>query len=88
MLHTRYNNIVAHKDLRDFIERLDSMGELKHIHAPVNQDLELSEITDRISKQGGPALMFHNVTGHTMPVLINAMGSRKRMLTALNLDYL
>ena len=52
---------MAFKDLREFIETLDRMGELKHIHAPVNQDLEITEITDRVTKQGGPALMFHNV---------------------------
>ena len=40
---------------------LDRTGELKHIHAPVNQDLEITEITDRVSKQGGPASDFHNV---------------------------
>lgn len=62
------------------------MGELKHIKAPVSQDLEIAEITDRISKLGGPALLFHNVKGSTMPVLINAMGSRNRMLAALGLE--
>lgn len=62
------------------------MGELKHIKAPVSQDLEIAEITDRISKLGGPALLFHNVKGSTMPVLINALGSRNRMLTALGLE--
>ena len=77
---------MAFKDLRHFIETLDSMGELKHIHAPVSQDLEISEITDRISKQGGPALLFHNVIGHRMPVLINAFGNQKRMMTALGLS--
>lgn len=77
---------MAYRDLREFVERLDRMGEIKHIHTPVSQDLEIAEITDRISKQGGPALLFHNVKGHTVPVLINALGSRQRMLLALGLD--
>src|SRR5262245_18379721 len=77
---------MAYKDLRDFIDALDRMGELKHIHAPVNPDLEVTEITDRISKQKGPALLFHNVTGSKIPLLINAFGSKKRMLTALGLS--
>ena len=77
---------MAYRDLREFVERLDRMGEIKHIHAPVSQDLEIAEITDRISKQGGPALLFHNVKGHSVPVLINALGSKQRMLTALGLD--
>jgi 4-hydroxy-3-polyprenylbenzoate decarboxylase len=76
---------MAYKDLREFIEELDRTGELKHIHAPVSQDLEITEITDRVSKQEGPALLFHNVIGHKTPVLINALGSKKRMLKALGL---
>ncbi len=76
---------MAYKDLREFIDELDRMGELKHIQTPVNQDLEITEITDRVSKQQGPALLFHNVIGHQTPVLINALGSKKRMLKALGL---
>lgn len=77
---------MGYKDLREFVETLDKMGELKHIHAPVSQDLEIAEITDRVCKQNGPALLFQNVTGHKIPVLMNAMGTKKRMLTALGLD--
>jgi len=77
---------MAYKDLREFMEELDRLGELKHIHVPVNQDLEITEITDRVSKQEGPALLFHNVIGHKTPVLINALGSKKRMLKALGLN--
>jgi 4-hydroxy-3-polyprenylbenzoate decarboxylase len=77
---------MGYKDLREFIETLDKMGELKRIQAPVSQDLEIAEITDRMCKQNGPALLFENVTGHKIPVLMNAMGSKKRMLTALGLD--
>ncbi|MCI0614369.1 UbiD family decarboxylase, partial [bacterium] len=76
---------MAYKDLREFIDELVRTGELKHIHAPVSQDLEITEITDRVSKQEGPALLFHNVIGHKTPVLINALGSKKRMLKALGL---
>ncbi|HEY7160747.1 MAG TPA: menaquinone biosynthesis decarboxylase [Acidobacteriota bacterium] len=76
---------MAYKDLREFIDELDRLGELKHVQAPVNQDLEITEITDRVSKQDGPALLFHNVIGHKTPVLINALGSKKRMLKGLGL---
>jgi 4-hydroxy-3-polyprenylbenzoate decarboxylase len=76
---------MAFKDLRDFIEVLDRVGELKHIHCPVSADLEISEITDRVCKEKGPALLFHNVKGHNMPLLINALGSKKRMLAGLGL---
>jgi 4-hydroxy-3-polyprenylbenzoate decarboxylase len=76
---------MAYKDLREFIDELDRTRELKHIHVPVSQDLEITEITDRVSKQEGPALLFHNVIGHKTPVLINALGSKNRMLKALGL---
>jgi len=74
------------RDLREFIETLDKKGELKHIHAPVNPELEISEINDRIVKQNGPALLFHNVAGYKIPLLINAFGTKERMLLGLGLD--
>jgi len=73
-------------DLREFITALDKAGELKRIRTEVDPELELAEITDRVSKQNGPALLFENVKGHSIPVLINALGSRRRMLIALGVD--
>ena len=71
--------------LREFIDRLDREGELLRIKESVSPILEITEITDRISKQlgGGKALLFENVEGSSMPVLINAFGSSKRMNMAL-----
>ncbi|MDD5543179.1 MAG: menaquinone biosynthesis decarboxylase [Acidobacteriia bacterium] len=74
---------MAYKDLREFIATLEKAGELKRITAEVDCELEVTEITDRISKAGGPALLFEKVKGHSVPVLINALGSEKRMLLAL-----
>jgi 4-hydroxy-3-polyprenylbenzoate decarboxylase len=79
----------GYKDLRELIDRLRQADEIIDIHAPVSAMLEITEIADRISK--GPdwqnkALLFHNVTGYDMPVLINAMGSHKRMLMALGAE--
>jgi 4-hydroxy-3-polyprenylbenzoate decarboxylase len=73
-------------DLREFINALDKAGELERIRTEVDPELELAEITDRVSKQNGPALLFENVKGHSIPVLINALGSRRRMLIALGVD--
>ncbi len=76
-------------DLQDFVKKLESEGELKQIDAEVSPELEITEITDRVSKANGPALLFRNVTGSRYPVLMNAMGSYKRMnlgLGAENLD--
>ena len=71
--------------LREFIDRLDFENELIRIQEHVSPVLEIAEITDRISKQpgGGKALLFENVEGSSMPVLINAFGSQKRMNAAL-----
>ncbi|NLB87839.1 MAG: menaquinone biosynthesis decarboxylase [Syntrophomonadaceae bacterium] len=74
---------MAYKDLQDFINYLEMNGELKRITTEVDCELEITEITDRISKQYGPALLFENVKGYDMPVLINAYGSRKRMAMSL-----
>ena len=71
--------------LREFIDRLDREGELLRIKESVSPILEITEITDRVSKQlgGGKALLFENIEGSSMPVLINAFGSSKRMNMAL-----
>ena len=71
--------------LKEFIDRLELEGELLRIKQPVSPILEIAEITDRVSKKpgGGKALLFENVEGSSMPVLINAFGSTKRMNLAL-----
>jgi 4-hydroxy-3-polyprenylbenzoate decarboxylase len=77
---------MAYQDLREFVRALERAGELKRIRAEVDAELEITEITDRVSKRGGPALLFENVRGHSTPVLINALGSRRRMQMALGVD--
>lgn len=79
---------MAYRDLRDFVAVLEREGELRRIGAPVDPELEITEITDRVSKQGGPALLFENVAGSSIPVLINAFGSPRRMNLALGADSL
>ena len=71
--------------LREFIYQLEREEELLRIKERVSPILEITEITDRISKQpgGGKALLFENVEGSSMSVLINAFGSVKRMNMAL-----
>ncbi len=76
------------KDLRDFISFLESKGDLRRITTPVNPELEITEICDRTVKQGGPALLFENVEGYDMPVLINMYGSEQRMAWALGVEKL
>lgn len=79
---------MAYKDLQEFIQVLEQAGELKRISAEVNSELEISEITDRVSKAYGPALLFEKVKGSELPVLINAFGSVKRMAMSLQVEEL
>ncbi len=68
-----------YKDLRDFIAQLEAMGELKRIRTTVDPALEMTEICDRILKAQGPAVLFEQPKGHTMPVLGNLFGTPKRV---------
>lgn len=78
-----------YKDLRAFINKLDEAGQLKRITAEVNPYLEISEITNRISKGNldkNKALLFENVSGYQVPVLINTLGSYERMNLAFGIN--
>ncbi len=75
---------MAYDSLRAFVEALDRAGELHRIEAAVDPHLEISEISDRVVKAGGPALLFTNVRGSAFPVLTNQFGSRRRMAMALD----
>ncbi|QJD71639.1 4-hydroxy-3-polyprenylbenzoate decarboxylase [Marinobacterium sp. LSUCC0821] len=68
-----------YKDLRDFIAMLEARGELKRISYPVDPNLEMTEICDRMLKAGGPALLFENPVGYDMPVLGNLFGTPERV---------
>jgi len=76
---------MPYHSLREFIDRLENENELVRIKDHVSPILEITEITDRVSKQpgGGKALLFENVEGSNIPVLINAFGSSKRINMAL-----
>ncbi len=73
-------------DMRDWIRILREAGELHEITAEVDPHLEITEITDRTTKEGGPALLFSNVRGSSMPVLINQFGSDRRLSLAFGVD--
>ena len=79
---------MAYKDLRDFINKLDENKMIKYIDAEVDAELEITEITDRISKANGPALLFQNVKNSKYPVLINTFGSYDRLNLALQVNNL
>ena len=80
---------MAFNDLREFIRALEERGLLKRIKEQVDCELEITEITDRVSKLSGEknvALLFENVKGYDMPVLMNAFGSMERMALAFGVD--
>ena len=78
-------------DLRDLVALLETRGRLRRITVPVSRDLEITEITDRVSKSPGDrnvALLFERVEGFDMPVLVNVFGAHDRMATALGVTHL
>ena len=70
---------MSFKDLRDFIVHLEKEGKLKRISHPVDPDYEMTEISDRTLRAGGPALLFENPIGYNMPVLTNLFGTPERV---------
>ena len=79
---------MPYKDLQAFIKELERHGQLKRIDALLDPHLEIAEITDRVSKNNGPALLFTNPQGSKFPVLTNAFGSYERMHLALEVENL
>ncbi len=69
--------------LGEFVDALRKAGELHVVGASVDPRLEIAEITDRVVKAGGPALLFANVRGSEFPVITNQFGTRRRMAMAL-----
>jgi hypothetical protein len=82
---------VSFTDLREFVDHLEKHGRLRRITAPVSRDLEIAEITDRVSKSPpdrNVALLFERVDGFDMPVLVNAFGAQDRIAAALGVSHL
>ena len=76
------------QSLGDFLTALERRGDLRRVTAPVSRDLEITEITQRAVRADGPALLFENVTGATMPVAMNVLGSPRRIAFALGAQRL
>ncbi|MAO40216.1 MAG: 4-hydroxy-3-polyprenylbenzoate decarboxylase [Pseudohongiella sp.] len=74
---------MAFKDLREFIALLEAEGELKRISVPVDPNLEITEICDRTLRAGGPALLFENPKGSSIPLLGNLFGNTRRIALAM-----
>ncbi|GAA6623797.1 UbiD family decarboxylase [Scytonema sp. NUACC26] len=75
------------RDLRGFIKLLEEKGQLKRISAPVDPDLEIAEIANRMLQKGGPGLLFENVKGASFPVAVNLLGTVERICWAMNMQH-
>jgi 4-hydroxy-3-polyprenylbenzoate decarboxylase len=70
---------MKYQDLRDFLDQLEKLGELKRISVEVDPKLEMTEICDRVLRAGGPAILFERPKGSSIPVLGNLFGTAKRV---------
>ncbi|MFJ1301000.1 UbiD family decarboxylase [Pseudomonadota bacterium AL_CKDN230030165-1A_HGKHYDSX7] len=81
---------MKYRDLRDFLTQLESQSELKRIKAPVSTELEMTEISDRVLRAAGPALLFENARHQGaqagMPVLANLFGTPRRVAWGMGAD--
>ncbi len=73
-------------DFREFLDVLEKRGQLRRIKTPVDSDLEIAEISNRMLQCGGPGLLFENVKGAKYPVAVNIMGTVERICWAMNME--
>ncbi len=78
-----FNPSVKYKDLRDFLKHLEKEGDLKRISHEIDPYLEMTEISDRVLRADGPALLFENPKDSNIPVLTNLFGSERRVAAAM-----
>jgi 4-hydroxy-3-polyprenylbenzoate decarboxylase len=77
---------LQYQDLRDFINTLEKLGELKRISVTVDPYLEITEICDRVLRQNGPALLFESPKGFNTPVLANLFGTTRRVALGMGAE--
>ena len=75
-----------YEDLRDFSAQLERTGQLARIAAPVSPQLEITEICDRVLRNGGPALLFEHPSTSGMPLLANLFGTVERVAAGMGQD--
>jgi 4-hydroxy-3-polyprenylbenzoate decarboxylase len=78
--------IVPFRSLGEFLRALEGKGDLVRVRAPISPDLEITEVTQRVLRADGPALLFENVRGASMPVVTNLLGSERRIALALGAE--
>lgn len=79
---------MPYDSLADFLEELDTCGQLARVETEVDGELEVAEITRRVAASGGPALLFERVQGRSMALVANLLGTEERVRRALSIDSL
>ncbi|MGA9840573.1 MAG: menaquinone biosynthesis decarboxylase [Thermoplasmata archaeon] len=74
------------RNLGEFLARLEDSKDLVRVKRPVSRDLEITELTQRALRADGPALLFENVPGASLPVVTNLLGSPRRIALALGAE--
>jgi len=79
---------MKYQDLRDFLHGLEGMGELRRVSEPVSPLLEVTALSDRVLRAGGPALLFERPAGHQTPALTNLFGTTRRVALGMGAENL
>jgi 4-hydroxy-3-polyprenylbenzoate decarboxylase len=79
---------MKYRDLRDFMAQLERAGSLKTLGEPVSPQLEMTAVCDELLRSGGPAVLFTQPTGHTIPVLANLFGTPERVALGMGVESL
>ena len=77
---------MKYSDLRDFVSKLEGLGELRRVRAEVSPHLEMTEVCDRVLRAGGPAILFERPSGNGIPVLANLFGTPHRVALGMGAD--
>jgi 4-hydroxy-3-polyprenylbenzoate decarboxylase len=77
---------MKYSDLRDFISKLEDLGQLRRIRTVISPHLEMTEICDRTLQAGGPALLFERPVGSNIPVLANLFGTSRRVALGMGAE--
>ncbi|MBK9136238.1 MAG: UbiD family decarboxylase [Betaproteobacteria bacterium] len=79
---------MKYRDLRDFIDRLEQLGELRRTDEPLSPKLELTALGDRLLRSEGPAVLVQRPAGFDMPCLVNLFGTPRRVALGMGADSL
>ncbi|TMH09718.1 MAG: 3-octaprenyl-4-hydroxybenzoate decarboxylase, partial [Betaproteobacteria bacterium] len=77
---------MKYRDLREFLDGLDRIGELQRIEKPISTRLEMTALSNRVLRSGGPALLFEQPVGYKISVLTNLFGTPSRVAMAMGAD--